>query len=176
MSQTDSTNPGLFDDLPFPFIDDDFDWDEFFNFEPQTNNASLSLQDVSLTQWEPLNSAPQHQPLSHTPAIGPGTPTSMVTEANLPPVESSAFRQVTTNSNAIEESQNKRGIQDFLSSFFANESSVPPQSKRQAFSPDRRTEVAKVRKMKACQRCKMRKLSASLRLTRMSKYRLLTIN
>jgi hypothetical protein len=170
MCHTDPADPGLFDE------DNDFDWDAFFNFEPDINDPSFSPQDISLTQWEPLDSAFQDQPPSLAPATCPGTPRSLATKANLPPIlESSTSRQLITNDNGIKQNQTKRGIQDFLSSFFIDESSVLLPSKRQAFSPSRRTEVARVRKIKACQRCKMRKLSASLHLTRMSKDHLLTI-
>ncbi len=55
----------------------------------------------------------------------------------------------------------KRKIDDFSSSFSAVENSSQPQRKRQAFSPERREQVAKTRKIRACQRCKMRKLSVS---------------
>lgn len=61
MPYTDPANLGLFDDVMFPFIDNDFDWDAFFNFEPEANDPSFPRQEVSLTQWEPLGSAPQGQ-------------------------------------------------------------------------------------------------------------------
>jgi hypothetical protein len=166
MSYEDPANPGPLDDVLFPF-DEEFYWNTYFNLELETDNVSGSRQDGPLIQWEPLNSAPQDQPSWLAPATGPSAPKSSATRANSPPiVESSASSQLATKGDAINQNPTKRGIQEFLSSFFIDDSSVPGPSKRQAFSPGRRTEVAKVRKVKACQRCKMRKISASLYLTR----------
>jgi hypothetical protein len=61
MSNTDIPNHGLFDDVMFPFIDNDFDWDAFFNFDPETDEALFILQDATLTRWEALGSAHQDQ-------------------------------------------------------------------------------------------------------------------
>jgi hypothetical protein len=156
MSHTDPADPGLFGDALFQSINSDFDWDTFFNFEPEPNHYSVPAQEVSLTQQEPLSSAPQDQ-------HGPSTLMSFATSATSPlSAESSASYQLMTDSNAIQQNQAKRGMQDFLSSFSIDESSEPPPNKRQAFSPSRRTEVAQVRKIKACQRCKMQKISAGL--------------
>ena len=158
MSYTDHADPVSFDDTAFPFIDDDFDWDAFFNFDPEPLNPSLSLEDVSSTQWKHLDSAHQDQPPLVAPIAGLGIPRDLATEDSSPAMgNASVPSQPTTTSNFIEQSQTKRGIQDFLSSFSVNGTSEPPPRKRQAFSPSRRTEVAKVRKIRACQRCKMRK-------------------
>jgi hypothetical protein len=162
MSYTGHTDLVPFDDTSFPFIDDDFDWDAFFNFDPEPLNPSLSLEDVSSTQWKHPDSAHKDQPPLVGPIAGLGSPRDLATEDSLPAMGNpSASSQLTTTSNLIEQSQTKRGIQDLLSSFSVDGTSEPPPRKRQAFSPSRRTEVAKVRKIRACQRCKMRKLTAS---------------
>lgn len=168
MSYTDP-NSGLFDDIMFPFIDNT-DWDAFFDFEPKSDDSSFPGQDPSLTQWEHPGPASQEPPL-----LVPSAPRSLATNINSQPVaEPSASLQLTTNGNAIKKNQTKRELQDCISSFSIDESSVAPPRKRQAFSPNRRTEVAKIRRIKACQRCKMRKLSASLQLARVFRDYLLT--
>ena len=136
MSHTDPADPGLFDGIMFPFIDNNLDWDAFFNFEPETDDPSFPRQDASLTQWQPLGSAPQdHKPLL-APAAGPNATRSLASKANSPPVaESSASRQLATNGNTIKQDQTKRGTQDYLPSFFIDESSVTPPRKRQASPP-----------------------------------------
>jgi len=162
MSYTGHTDLVPFDDTAFPFIDDDFDWDAFFNFDPEPLNPSLSLEDVSSTQWKHPVSAHQDQPPLVAPIAGLGSPRALATEVSSPAMGNpSTSNQLITTSNLMEQSQTKRGIQDLLSSFSVDGTSVPPPRKRQAFSPSRRTEVAKVRKIRACQRCKMRKLTAS---------------
>jgi hypothetical protein len=162
MSYTDHINPVPFDDTAFPFIDDDFDWDAFLNFDPESLDPSLSLEDDSSTQWKQLDSAHQDQPPLVAPIAGLGSPKDLATEDSSPAMGNpSTSNQLTTTSNFIEQSQTKRGIQDFLSSFSVDGTLEPLPRKRQAFSPSRRTEVAKVRKIRACQRCKMRKLTAS---------------
>jgi hypothetical protein len=158
MSYTDHINLVPFDDTAFPFID----WDAFLNLDHESLDPSLSLEDDSSTQWNQLDSAHQDQPSLVAPIAGLGSPRDLVTEDSSPAMGNpSASSQPTTTSNFIVQSQIKRGIQDFLSSFSVDGTSEPPPRKRQAFSPIRRTEVAKVRKIRACQRCKMRKLTAS---------------
>jgi hypothetical protein len=162
MFYTDHTDPVPFDDTAFPFIDDDFDWDAFFNFDPEPLNPSLSLEDDSSTQWKQLDSAHQDQPSLVAPIADLDSRRDLVTEDSLPAMGNpSASSQPTRTSNFIEQSQTKRRIQHFLSPFSVDGTSELPPRKRQAFSPIRRTEVAKVRKIRACQRCKMRKLTAS---------------
>jgi hypothetical protein len=162
MSYPDPPNLAPNDDPVFPLIADDFDWNAFFNFDPDPHNPSFSFEDISLPQSEPLRSAPQDQATLLALTASHGAPPAMVTKAISPAVvESSASRQLIT-SNTITQNQTKRGMQDFLSFFPIDGNSECPPSKRQAFSPDRRIEIAKVRKIKACQRCKMRKLSVSL--------------
>lgn len=123
-------NSVLSDDDMLPFIDHDFDWDSFFKFEPESIDLLFPPLGISC---EPPSSFSQVQP----PPLAPtNNPLSLATSASLPPmVESSASRQLITGGNAISQTQTKKGLQDFLLSFPLNESSAPPPSKRQAFSP-----------------------------------------
>ena len=166
MSYPDPPNLAPNDDPVFPFIEDDFDWNAFLNFDPEPHNSSFSFEDISLPQSEPLRSTPQDQATLLALPASHGAPTATVSKAISPAVvessASSASSQLITTSNTITQNQIKRGKQDFLSSFPLDGNSECSPSKRQAFSLDRRIEVAKVRKIKACQRCKMRKLSVSL--------------
>ena len=43
-TDTDPTNPGLVDDIILPFIDNDIDWDAFFNFDPETDDSFLIVR------------------------------------------------------------------------------------------------------------------------------------
>jgi hypothetical protein len=170
MSHTSSASPRTLDDVQLPFIENDFDWDTFFNFEPDTDDPSFSSQDTSIYQFEPLGLVTQDQPPSLTSGTNHDTPNLLRN------VEPSAPRQLSINENSIKQNQAKNGIEDHLWSFSINENVVTPPRKRQAFSPGRRSEVAMVRKIKACQRCKMRKLSASIHLACMTTYYPLTIH
>lgn len=77
------------------------------------------------------------------------------------PHDNSLRTASSTVSGASSLNSAKRKIDELSSSFFTAETQSQHPRKRQAFTPERRQQVARTRKNRACQRCKMRKLSVS---------------
>lgn len=160
MSHLKPLSLSFFDDLLFPPLDNEKDWDLFFNFESASPAPLPDSQDASHLLSESLDSPSQQQQPSSTETAGSAEPS--LHPVDLPPIEGTpVVEDSCKNSAASKQDQPKRGIQDCLSSFFIDESSVLPPRKRQAFSSKEREKVALVRKIRACQRCRMRKLSVS---------------
>jgi hypothetical protein len=75
-----------------------------------------------------------------------------------PPFDSSAPVASSTVSGYARPNSIKRSFDECLSTFPSDETSSQQPRKRQAFAPRRRKQVARTRKVRACQRCKMNKL------------------
>jgi hypothetical protein len=177
-------------DDPFIPLDDPVeDWEVFINFEPQFPTPSLPAVELgsgSLTQ--PLNSTSQNQRTlvrPHPPVICVQKPPEQnEIQCNLisigyallesstaarsralsetgPPHNSSPPAASSFISGNASLKSAKRRFDDCLSSFSSGENPSQQQRKRQAYAPERREQVAKMRKIRACQRCKMRKLTVS---------------
>jgi hypothetical protein len=161
MSHLKPLNLDFFDDLLFPPLDNEKDWDLFFNFESASPAPLPDFQDASHIPSESLHSPSQQQQLSFSSeTAGAAEPSRH--PVDLLPIEGTPVVENSCRiSAASKQDQPKRGIQDCLSSFFIDESSVLPPRKRQAFSSKEREKVALIRKIRACQRCRMRKLSVS---------------
>lgn len=158
MSYQDPPNANFPDDSSLPFIDNEID-----KFEPESTAPSLPRQDLSYIKSEPLGSVSHPQRIVFSNGTCSASAESFSYEVDPQPVEgiSATVNMHTNTSTSKETQQPKRGIQDFLSSFLIDENSPPQPRKRQAFSSKRAKEVALVRKSRACQRCRMRKLSVS---------------
>jgi hypothetical protein len=160
MSHLKPLNLDFFDDLLFPPLDNEEDWDLFFNFKSASPTPFVNSQDSSHLALELLDSPSQQQQPSSSTEIAtsaePWQPVDLIPTDKTPATE-----DLSKNGDANKQDQQKRGIQDCLSSFFIDESAVLPPRKRQAFSSKEREKVALVRNVRACQRCRMRKLSVS---------------
>ena len=175
--------------LSIPFDDLVEDWEVFINFEPQFPTPSLPAVELgykcstqqpksipqnqqTLVQRRPLAFCAQkpleqdeiqrnHICIGYTlsgPPIAARPCALSETQshhASSPPAASS------TISGSASLKSRKRSFDDCVSSFPSGENLSQQERKRQAYAPERREQVAKMRKIRACQRCKMRKLTVS---------------
>ena len=165
------------------------DWEFFINFEPQFLTPLLpALELGSESSTQQPHSTPQNQQAlvrPHPPLIraqkppeqderqpsltSTGYALSMLSTTarsrelpeTKPPLDSSPPAASSAISGNVSLKVTKRRFNDCVSSFPSGENPSRQKRKRQAYSPERREQVAKMRKIRACQRCKMRKLTVS---------------
>jgi hypothetical protein len=162
MSDPEPLSLSFFDDLLFPAFDHEEEWDLFFNFDQASPVPLLNSHEASQIPSDSLGSPSQQQQQSSvsTETAGSAEPSHRQVE-QLAVEGTSVVDDLCRSKAPSKEYQPKSGIQDCLSSFFVDQNSAPPPRKRRAFSSKEREKVALVRKIRACQRCRMRKLSVS---------------
>lgn len=163
------------------------DWEFFINFESQFLTPPLPAPELgSESSTQQPHSTPQNQQslvCPHPPLIcvqkppeqderqrslistgyALSMPSTTARSRALPGTEPPLDRSPPAASSAISGNVGlkvtKRRFNDCVSSFPSGEIPSQQKRKRQAYGLERREQVAKMRKIRACQRCKMRKLT-----------------
>jgi hypothetical protein len=171
---------GLFIPLDGPVED----WEVFINFEPRFPTPSLPAVSLGIeSSIRQPSSTPQNQQAlvhPHAPVIcaqkswrQEEIPRNIISIGNGHPSITAGSRTVsetvdevshptassTISGNSVKST--KRRFDDCILSFSSGENPSLQRRKRQGYLPERRKEVAKMRKMRACQRCRMRKLNVN---------------
>jgi hypothetical protein len=172
------------DGLSVPLADPAEDWEVFINFEPRFPTPSLPAVSLGIeSSIRQPGSTPQNQQVlvySHAPVIcaqksrkQDEIPRKLISIGNGHPsitARSPAVSETrdegphlsassTISSNKVKST--KRRFDACISSFSSGEDPSQQPRKRQGYLAERRKEVAKMRKVGACQRCRMRKLTVS---------------
>lgn len=160
------------------------DWEVFIDFEPRFPTPSPPAVSLGIeSSIRQPGSTPQNQQVlvhPHAPvicaqkswrqeeiprnliSIGNGHPSVIARSHTVSEtVDEGSHPTASSNLPGNSVKSTKRGFDGFISSFSSGENPSQQPRKRQEYLAERRKEVAKVRKVRACQRCRMRKLNVS---------------